>query len=74
MITVNIHQAKTQLSALLCMVQNDKEHILICRSGLPIAEIIPYQKKKRTTVKMSLVPTSVKFDLTQPISEDWLVE
>lgn len=74
MITVNIHEAKTQLSALLAAVHEAREHIVICKSGLPIAEIIPYKKKKRTNAKKSLAPTSIKFDLTQPISEDWAVE
>ena len=72
--TVNIHEAKTQLSALLSCVQEEKEHIIICRSGMPIAEIIPYKKKKRTAVKKSLQPTILDVDLTMPISEDWDVD
>ena len=72
--TVNIHEAKAQLSSLLGAVQDAKEDIVICRSGSPIAEIIPYQKKKRTTIKKSLASTLVYFDLPQPISEDWSLE
>jgi prevent-host-death family protein len=72
--SVNIHEAKTQLSALLSAVQEAREHIVICKSGLPIAELIPYKKKKRTIVKKSLQPKSISIDLTQPISEDWSVE
>ena len=72
--TVNIHEAKTKLSSLLSDVQNENEHIVICRSGKPIAEIVPYKKSKRSTIKKSLVPTINKFDLTQPISTDWALE
>ena len=48
MTTVNIHEAKTRLSPLLSMVETNKERITVCRAGEPIAEIIPYRKKKRS--------------------------
>lgn len=74
MITVNIHEAKTNLSALLSKVEDQKDHILICRYDKPIAEIIPYKAKKRMTSKKSLKPIAIKTDLTLPVSEDWNVE
>jgi antitoxin (DNA-binding transcriptional repressor) of toxin-antitoxin stability system len=39
MITINTHEAKTRLSALLAAVQEDGETVLICRHGKPIAEL-----------------------------------
>ncbi|MFN0128941.1 MAG: type II toxin-antitoxin system Phd/YefM family antitoxin [Verrucomicrobiales bacterium] len=39
MITINTHQAKTQLSALLAAVQEEGEIVVICRNGKPIAEL-----------------------------------
>jgi antitoxin (DNA-binding transcriptional repressor) of toxin-antitoxin stability system len=39
MITVNTHQAKSQLSKLLAAVQDDGEVVLICRNGKPVAEM-----------------------------------
>jgi len=39
MITINTHQAKTQLSALLAKVEATGETILICRNGKPVAEL-----------------------------------
>ncbi len=73
MISVNIHEAKTKLSSLLSLVETKNEHITICRSGTPIAEITPFKKKKRTSVKPSLKPLEVKGDLTAPSSGDWNV-
>jgi len=73
MTTVNIHEAKTKLSSLLAMVETTNKPITICRAGEPIAEIIPYKKKKRSSVKASLKPLKVSGDLTAPISEDWNV-
>ncbi len=39
MITVNTHEAKTQLSSLLVAVEARGETVLICRHGKPVAEL-----------------------------------
>ncbi len=43
MLTVNTHEAKTQLSRLLARV-NHGEEIIIARSGKPIAKLIPIKQ------------------------------
>ncbi len=40
--TVNIHEAKTQLSRLLAAVA-DGEEIVIAKAGRPIARLVPYE-------------------------------
>ena len=44
--TVNVHEAKTQLSKLLEAVQSGDE-IVIAKSGTPIARLVPYTPPKR---------------------------
>ena len=44
MISVNIHEAKTKLSALLRMIEEKGEPIIICRNGTPVAEIRPIEE------------------------------
>ena len=39
MITINTHEAKSQLSKLLAAVEEKGEVVLICRNGKPIAEM-----------------------------------
>lgn len=39
MISVNTHEAKTKLSALLAAVEQKGETVLICRNGKPVAEM-----------------------------------
>lgn len=39
MITVNTHEAKTRLSELLQKVETEKERVVICRNGKPVAEL-----------------------------------
>ncbi len=44
--TVNIYEAKTNLSKLLEMVQNGEE-VVIAKAGKPIADLRPYQERKK---------------------------
>jgi len=46
MVTVNTHEAKTQLSALLALVEQKGERVLICRHGRPVAELSRAKAKK----------------------------
>lgn len=43
---VNIHEAKTHLSALLEKTANGEEFI-IAKAGKPIAKVIPYEESKK---------------------------
>lgn len=45
MIRLNIHEAKTHLSAYLARLEQG-ETILLCRRNVPIAEIRPLPKKR----------------------------
>ena len=40
--TINIHQAKTNLSRLLSRVENGEE-IIISNRGIPIAKLVPFR-------------------------------
>jgi prevent-host-death family protein len=44
MITVNMHQAKTQLSKLVELVEQG-ERVIIARNGTPVAELIAYAEQ-----------------------------
>jgi prevent-host-death family protein len=50
MLTVNTHEAKTQLSRLLTRVSHGEE-IIIAKSGRPVARLVPIKPKteKRTS-------------------------
>ena len=41
---VNIHDAKTNLSKYLEQVSNSHETIVICKNGVPIAQLTEYSK------------------------------
>ena len=44
MITVNVHEAKTNLSRLLAQVEAGEE-VIIARNGKPVARLAPVQKR-----------------------------
>lgn len=44
--TVNIHEAKTHLSALLKLIE-DGEEVVIARNGKPVAKLVEFKKKKK---------------------------
>lgn len=41
---INIHQAKTQFSKLISIVEKGDE-VIIARYGEPVARLVPFQKK-----------------------------
>lgn len=78
MITVNMHEAKTQLSRLVRSVEKG-EHILICRKGKPVAEIraptVPAIDRLASHPDLKPVWVAPDFDPVAPASEDeWPTE
>jgi prevent-host-death family protein len=49
---VNVHEAKSQLSRLLELVEQG-ETVVIARRGMPVAELIPAHKKKGQPVRVA---------------------
>ncbi len=72
MITVNIHEAKTQLSALLHKIEVDHETIRLCRNGKPIADIVPIETKNNPLKMHSILYKGAKilYDPTEQLTED----
>jgi prevent-host-death family protein len=43
---VNVHEAKTQLSRLLQVVENGQE-VVIARNGEPVAKLVPHVEERK---------------------------
>jgi prevent-host-death family protein len=73
MITVNTHEAKTKLSALLAAVEQEGETVHICRNGRPVAKLVPEDKARDPLrVQPKLRPVAILGDLTEGLAEeDW---
>jgi prevent-host-death family protein len=68
---VNVHEAKSQLSRLLELVEQG-EHVVIARNGQPVAELVPARRKGGFPFDIArqqpLVPAGD--DWWQPMSDD----
>ena len=72
MVTVNTHEAKTQLSALLALVEQKGEKVMICRHGKPVAELSkakPRKPRNRLAVDPSL-RVQLSYDPVEPLTEE----
>ena len=68
--SLNIHETKTNLSAILQEIEKTGEHFTICRNGKAIADIIPHQKQDRLISDAFLSQVKIKCDLTEPLTQD----
>jgi len=74
MVTINTHQAKTHLSALLAKVETTGEVVLICRNGKPIAALSrpPTVQAPDPLVAHPELQGRILYDPTEPATdEDW---
>jgi antitoxin (DNA-binding transcriptional repressor) of toxin-antitoxin stability system len=70
--TVNVHDAKTGLSRLLAEIEKSGKRIVICRSGKPVADLVPHRHEVSMAADKKLGAIKVKYDPTEEASEtDW---
>ena len=71
--TVNIYEAKTQLSRMVDRAAAGEE-IVISRNGRPVARLCPLEPRKRNTVKFGLLDGLIEVadDFDAPLPDDIL--
>lgn len=71
--TVNIHQAKTNLSRLLSRVELGEE-IVIANRGIPVAKLVPFRTSidRRASLGQDQGRFIVPGDFDQPLPEEIL--
>ena len=67
---VNIHEAKTKLSALLAEVEATGETVLICRHGKPVADLVPHRKRSRLEPHPVMNKIRINYDPLEPLAAD----
>lgn len=75
MTTVNVHEAKTNLSRLLADVEKGEE-VTIARAGKPVARLVPVEAKpKRKFGSMKhLIKGDIPDEVFAPMSDEELKE
>jgi prevent-host-death family protein len=67
---LNIHEAKTRLSAVLSAVEKKGETFLICRNGHPVAELIPHKRRSRLSYHPVMRNIRIGFDPIEDLADD----
>ena len=70
MLTTNIHDAKTHFSALLARVERDGEHVVVCRNGKPVADLVPHRPPRRTVPHPVMSKLTLHYDPCEDLSDD----
>jgi len=68
--TVNVHEAKTNFSSLLAKLEKDSESIIICRNGVPVADLVPHRRTNRIKPHPGLSKIKIEYDPVKPLSVD----
>lgn len=68
--TVNIHDAKTRLSAILAEVEKKGKTFVICRNGKPLAELGPMRRAGRLKKHPVMSRIKVAYDPVEDLSDD----
>ena len=67
---LNVHEAKTRLSAVLADVETKGETFIICRNGRPVAELIPLRRQSRLQYHPILSKIKIDYDPIEDLSDD----
>jgi len=67
---LNIHEAKTKLSAILLDVEKNGETFVICRNGNPVANLVPHRPESRLKYHPVLSKIKIKYDPLENVSGD----
>lgn len=67
---LNIHEAKTRLSAVLMDVEKKQMTYVICRNGKPVANLVPYKPESRLKYHPMLSRIEINYDPVENISEE----
>jgi antitoxin (DNA-binding transcriptional repressor) of toxin-antitoxin stability system len=67
---LNVHEAKTRLSAVLMEIEKTGKTFLICRNGKPVAEMIPYKRPSRLPYHPTLSRIEIGYDPVEELAED----
>jgi prevent-host-death family protein len=71
MLTISLNEAKTNLSALVSIVEHKGERVIILKHGVAVAELIPVQHGKRTETHQELRDIQIKYDPLAPTEGEW---
>ncbi len=67
---VSIHDFETQFFSVLLEIEKKGEHIVLCRDGVPIVDLIPHRRKSRLTPHPRISQIMINYDPTETLTSD----
>jgi len=67
--SVNIHEAKTNLSKILVQIEKGETY-LICRNGKPVADLKPHVEIRKLEKHPILSKIEINYDPTEDLTKD----
>ena len=67
---VNIHEAKTQFSSLIAEIEEGEQRVVICRHGVPVADLIAHKPTRKMTKSTRLGAVTLHYDPAEPLTEE----
>ncbi len=67
---VNVHEAKTTLSALIAEVEKTGKTVFICRNGKPVADLMPHRRTDRLRPHPVMSAIKIHYDPTEALAPD----
>jgi prevent-host-death family protein len=74
MVRINLYQAKTQFSRLVAAVEREGERIVVCRNGVPVADLVPHASISSNNLDPNPLLAGARFlgDPAAPLGgEEW---
>jgi len=70
--SINVHDAKTRLSALLGEIERTGKGVVICRNGEPVADLVPHVSEVSMAADRRLGAIKIKYDPVEEVGEaEW---
>jgi antitoxin (DNA-binding transcriptional repressor) of toxin-antitoxin stability system len=69
---LNVHEAKTKLSAVLMQIEKTGESVVICRNGKAVAELGPVKQRHGDRLKKhpEMSKIQIDYDPTEELTDD----
>lgn len=74
MIQISAGEFKAKCLKLMDFAEQKHETIIITKRGLPVAKLVPYEKKPTRLFGFMKGSVTIKGDIIEPIKEDWDAE
>lgn len=68
--TIDVSEFATQWETMVLTIEKTREGVVICRDGIPIADLLPHHRPSRLTPHPVISDVVMHYDPTEPLAPD----